>query len=86
VVSFDWGVSEDRVLKKISGPKRDKVRVVWRKLHNEEFHNLHSSPNITMIKSRRGRACSVNVGGETRYALEVLVSYESKLNSSCKVE
>jgi hypothetical protein len=34
------------------GPKTDEVIGGWRKLHNEELHNLYSSPNITMIKSR----------------------------------
>jgi hypothetical protein len=79
-------VPENRVLKKIFGPKRDKLRVGWRKLDNEELHNLYSSPNITMINSRRGRASSMNVGREMRYALEVLVSYGSKSSSSCKIE
>jgi hypothetical protein len=37
-------------------PKRDEVRGDWRKLHNEELHNLYSSPSIIrMIKSRRMR-------------------------------
>jgi hypothetical protein len=38
----------------IFGPKRGEVTGVWRKLHNEELHNLYSSPSIIiMIKSRR---------------------------------
>jgi hypothetical protein len=42
-----------RELRRISGPKRDDVTGDWRKLHNEELHNLYSSPNITrMIKSK----------------------------------
>jgi hypothetical protein len=49
-------VFENRVVIRIFGPKRNKVTGDWRKLHNEELHNLHSSPNITrMIKSRRVR-------------------------------
>jgi hypothetical protein len=47
-------VFEKRVLRRIFGPKRDKVAGDWRKLHNEELHNLYSSPSIIrMIKSRR---------------------------------
>jgi hypothetical protein len=47
---------ENRVLRRIFGPKRDKVTGDWRKLHNEELHNLYSSPSIIrMIKSRRMR-------------------------------
>jgi hypothetical protein len=44
------------MLKRIFGPKRDKVMGGWRKLHNEELHNLYSSPTIIrMIKSRKMR-------------------------------
>jgi hypothetical protein len=51
--SFNDAVSESRVLRRISGPKTDEVTGDWRKLHNEELHNLCSSPNlIKMIKSR----------------------------------
>jgi hypothetical protein len=49
-------VFENRVLRKIFGPKRDEVTGEWRKLHNEEFHDLYSSPRIIRImKSRRMR-------------------------------
>jgi hypothetical protein len=41
------------MLRRIFGPKRDEVTGGWRKLHNEELHNLYSSPRkIRMIKSR----------------------------------
>jgi hypothetical protein len=47
-------VFENRVLRRIFGPKRNGVMGGWRKLHNEELHNLYSSPSIIrIIKSRR---------------------------------
>jgi hypothetical protein len=47
---------ENRVLRRIFGPKRDEVKGSWRKVHNEELHNLYSSPSmIKMEKSRRIR-------------------------------
>jgi hypothetical protein len=49
-------VFENRVLRRIFGPKRDEVTGDWRKLHNEELHDLYSSPSIIrIIKSRRMR-------------------------------
>jgi hypothetical protein len=49
-------VFENRVLRKIFGPKREEVAGGWRRLHNEEFHNLYASPNIIrVIRSRRMR-------------------------------
>jgi hypothetical protein len=42
-------VIENRVLRRIFGPKRDEVTGDWRKLHNEELHNLYSSPTIIRI-------------------------------------
>jgi hypothetical protein len=48
-------VFENRVLRRIFGPKRDEVTGERRKLHNEELHILYSSPNIRQIKSRRMR-------------------------------
>jgi hypothetical protein len=49
-------VFENRVLRKIFGPKRDEVTGEWRKLHNEELHDLYSSSSIIRIfKSRRMR-------------------------------
>jgi hypothetical protein len=44
---------ENRVLRRMFGPKRDEVRGGWRKLRNEELHNLYSSPSVRMIKLRR---------------------------------
>jgi hypothetical protein len=49
-------VFENRILKRIFEPKKDGVMGGWRKLHNEELHNLYSSPSIIrVIKSRRKR-------------------------------
>jgi hypothetical protein len=61
-------VFENRVLRRIFGPKRDDVTGEWRKLHNEELHNLYSSPHIIrQVKSRRMRwAGHVERMGEER--------------------
>ena len=49
-------VFENRVLRRVFGPKRDEVTGEWRKLHNEERNDLYCSPNIVrLIKSRRMR-------------------------------
>jgi hypothetical protein len=49
-------VFENRVLRRIFGPKRDEVTGEWRKLHNEELNIFYSSPDIIrQIKSRRMR-------------------------------
>ena len=57
-------VFENRILRRIFGPKRDQ-HGEWRRLHNEELHSLYRSPNIVrVIKSKieMGRACSQNGG------------------------
>ena len=70
-------VFENRVLRRIFGPKRDEVTGDWRKLHNEELNDLYCSSNIfRVIKSRmrwvghvvvcgRGKVCVQGFGGET---------------------
>jgi hypothetical protein len=59
-------VFENRVLRRIFGPKRDEVTQEWRRLHNEELNDLYSSPNIIRVikKNEVGRACSTYGGGE----------------------
>jgi hypothetical protein len=69
-------VFENRVLRRIFGPKRDEVTGDWRKMHNGELHNLYSSPN-RMIKTKRMRwaghvarmgedECILDIDGEAR--------------------
>jgi hypothetical protein len=74
-------VFENRVLR-IFGPKRDEVTGEWRKLHNEELHNLYSSPDIIrQIKSRRLRwAGHVARMGEGRNVYRVLVGKPEEKN------
>jgi hypothetical protein len=49
-------VFENRVLRRVFGPKRDEVTGEWRKVHNEELNDLYSLPNIVrVVKSRRMR-------------------------------
>jgi hypothetical protein len=45
---------ENRVLRRIFGPKRDEVTEGWRKLHNEELHGLYSLPSIVRVIKARG--------------------------------
>jgi hypothetical protein len=68
-------VFENRVLRRIFGRKRDEVMGEWRKLHNEELHDLCSSPSIIRImKSRRMRwAGHVARMGEKRNVCRLLV-------------
>jgi hypothetical protein len=68
-------VFENRVLGRILGPKIDELTGEWRKLHNEELHNLYSSPDIIrQIKSRWMRwAGHVARMGEERKLYKVLV-------------
>jgi hypothetical protein len=62
-------VSENRVLRKIFGPKGDEVAEEWRKLHNEEIRDLYSSPSIINNQGEEdemGGPCSTKGGEEER--------------------
>jgi hypothetical protein len=54
-------VFENRVLRRIFGPKRDELTGEWRKLYNEELNGLYSSPNIVRVIKLRGRRWAQNV-------------------------
>ena len=68
-------VFENRVLRRVFGPKRDEITREWRKLHNEELMDFYSLPNIVrVVKSRRMRwAGHVARMGEWRGAHRILV-------------
>jgi hypothetical protein len=67
-------VYENRVLRRVFGPKRDEIRREWRKLHNEELNDLYSLPNIVrLVKSRMRWAGHVARMGEGRGVHRVLV-------------
>jgi hypothetical protein len=68
-------VFENRVLRRIFGPKRDQVRGGWRKLHNEQLHELYSSPSIIrMVRSKRMRlAGHIAQTGEKSNPCKILV-------------
>jgi hypothetical protein len=68
-------VYENRVLRRMCGPERKEVAEDWRRLHNEELHNLYESPNIIrVIKSRKIRWTGhVACKGELRNSYSILV-------------
>jgi hypothetical protein len=67
-------VFANRVLRKILGPKKDGVKGEWRKLHNDELHNLYSSPSIIrIIKSGKMRWARHVAGMEKRNVHRLLV-------------
>jgi hypothetical protein len=68
-------VFENRVLRRIFGSKRDEVTGGWRKLHNEELHDLYSSPSIVRVIKARGMRWAGHVArmGEVRGSYNILV-------------
>jgi hypothetical protein len=67
-------VFENRVLRRIFGPKKDEVTRSWRKLHNEELLDLYSSPSIIRIIKLRRMRCAGHVARvEKRIAHRLLV-------------
>jgi hypothetical protein len=68
-------VFENRVLRRIFGRKRDEMTGEWRKLHNEELHDLYSSPSIIRIMKARKMRWTGHVArmGEKRIACRLLV-------------
>jgi hypothetical protein len=68
-------VFENRVLRRIFGPKRDEMTGEWRKVHKDDLHILYSSPNIIrQIKSRRMRWA----GHVTRIGEECVQGFDGK--------
>jgi hypothetical protein len=53
---------ENRVLRRIFGPKRVEVAEGWRRLHSEELHNLYASPILLGSENLKGRDCVEYLG------------------------
>jgi hypothetical protein len=68
-------VFENRVLRRIFGPKREEVAGEWRKLHNEDLHDLYSSQSVIRIMKARMMRWAGNVArmGKYRNACRLLV-------------
>jgi hypothetical protein len=71
--------AENRVLRGMFGPKREEVARGWRRLHNEELHNLYASPDIITVIKSRTRRCERHTArmGEMRNAYKILVGKTS---------
>ena len=75
-------VFENRVLRRIFGPKSDEVTGNWRKLHNDELNDLYSSSNtVRVIKSRMRWAGNVARKGERRGVYRILVGKPEEKNN-----
>jgi hypothetical protein len=74
-------VFENRVLRRIFGPRRDELTEGWRKLHNEELRNLYSSPDIIRMTKSPRRRCAhyvARMGGGGRRGMHIGYWWESQ--------
>jgi hypothetical protein len=67
---------ENKVLRRIFGSKRDDMTGGWRKLHNEEFHSLYSSPSIIRMRKSRRMRYAGHVARMGRSGMHVTYSWE----------
>jgi hypothetical protein len=70
-----YRVFENRVLRRIFGPKREEVAGDWRRLHNEALHNLYDSPYIVRVIKLRMKKWAGHIArrGEMRNVYNILV-------------
>jgi hypothetical protein len=82
-----WRVFQNRVLRRIFGPKRDEVTGDWTKLHNKKLQNLYSSPRIIRkIKSRRMRWAGHVARMEVRRGMHIEYWWESQKERDHRVD
>jgi hypothetical protein len=76
-------VFENRVLRRIFGPKRDEGRGGWRRLHNEKLYTLYSSPDVIRMTKLRKTRLTENVArmGERKSRRKVLVGQPERRNN-----
>jgi hypothetical protein len=65
-------VYDNRVLRRIFGPKDEEVAGGWRRLHNEELHNVYTSPNVIRVIKLRRMACSMQAEMRSSYKIMVV--------------
>jgi hypothetical protein len=71
---------ENRVLRRIFGPRNEEVAGCWRMLHNEELHNLYTSPDIVRVMKSRRMGCPVHITrmGEMEYPYRTIIEKPEK--------
>jgi hypothetical protein len=80
---------EHRVLRRIFGPTREEVVGGWRRLHNEELHNLYDSPNIIRVikaRMRKGRNAFKILGRKPEGRRPPLGSYKHRWEDSIRMD